>query len=101
MSGSVKKFLPLLDRVLVQQVKAEAKTASGILLPDGAKETPHFAKVLAVGPGRRTAAGALAPMAVKVGDTVVIPKYGGSMLKFESEEYHVYREEDIMGVIEE
>mmetsp|Transcript_32396 Transcript_32396/g.92272 ORF Transcript_32396/g.92272 Transcript_32396/m.92272 type:complete len:102 (-) Transcript_32396:168-473(-) len=101
MSGIVKRFVPLMDRVLVQKVKVEAKTATGILLPESAKDAPNWAKVLAVGPGRRTKEGELLPMSVKVGDKVVIPEYGGMTLKFDNEDYHVFRDEDFMGIIEE
>ncbi|CAJ1404898.1 unnamed protein product [Effrenium voratum] len=97
----VKRFIPLMDRVLVQKVKAEAKTASGILLPDSAKQAPNWAKVLATGPGRVSKEGELLAMNVQVGDTVVIPEYGGVTLNFDNEEYHVFRDEDIMGVIQD
>eukprot|EP00434_Breviolum_minutum_P010937 symbB.v1.2.009643.t1/scaffold617.1/size180324/9 len=97
----VKRFVPLMDRVLVQKIKTEAKTASGILLPEGAKQDPNWGKVLAAGPGRLSKEGELLPMNIKVGDTVVIPEYGGVTLNFEKEEYHVFRDEDIMGVIQE
>mmetsp|Transcript_15637 Transcript_15637/g.18270 ORF Transcript_15637/g.18270 Transcript_15637/m.18270 type:complete len:102 (+) Transcript_15637:89-394(+) len=97
----VKRFIPLMDRVLVQKVKSEAKTASGIFLPDSAKQDPNSAKVLAIGPGRMSKEGELIPMNVKVGDTVLIPEYGGVTLNFDKEEYHVFRDEDIMGVIKD
>nr|AYU58848.1 heat shock protein 10 [Scrippsiella trochoidea] len=100
-SGVAKRFVPLLDRVLVQKVKAEAKTATGIFLPDSAKQAPNWAKVLAVGPGRRTKDGDLVPMGVKVGDTVVIPEYGGMTLKFDNEDFHVYRDEDCLGIVKD
>mmetsp|Transcript_3856 Transcript_3856/g.5479 ORF Transcript_3856/g.5479 Transcript_3856/m.5479 type:complete len:92 (-) Transcript_3856:36-311(-) len=90
-----------MDRVLVQKVVAEAKTATGILLPETAQKAPNWAKVLAVGPGKRTKEGEVLPMSVKVGDTVVIPEYGGVSLKFENEDYHVFRDEDLMGLIQE
>mmetsp|Transcript_34752 Transcript_34752/g.80659 ORF Transcript_34752/g.80659 Transcript_34752/m.80659 type:complete len:103 (-) Transcript_34752:182-490(-) len=101
MSGIVKRFVPLMDRVLVQKVKSEAKTATGILLPETAQPAPNWAKVLAVGPGRRTKEGELLPMSVKIGDTVVVPEYGGMTLKFDNEDYHVYRDEDFMGIVQE
>eukprot|EP00931_Biecheleriopsis_adriatica_P042637 TRINITY_DN2430_c0_g1_i1.p1 TRINITY_DN2430_c0_g1~~TRINITY_DN2430_c0_g1_i1.p1 ORF type:complete len:103 (+),score=28.40 TRINITY_DN2430_c0_g1_i1:65-373(+) len=101
MSGIVKRFVPLMDRLLVQKVKSEAKTATGILLPDSAVKAPNWAKVLAIGPGRLSKEGEKIPMNVKVGDTVVIPEYGGVTLKFDNEEYHVFRDEDIMGIIQE
>ncbi|CAK0869425.1 unnamed protein product [Prorocentrum cordatum] len=73
----------------------------GILLPDSAAKPPNWGKVLAVGPGRLSKEGDLLPMNVKVGDTVVVPEYGGITLKLDDEEYHVFRDEDIMGVIQE
>mmetsp|Transcript_85870 Transcript_85870/g.135594 ORF Transcript_85870/g.135594 Transcript_85870/m.135594 type:complete len:104 (-) Transcript_85870:73-384(-) len=100
-SGIVARFKPLMDRVLVQKVKAEAKTASGIFLPDSAKKAPNWATVLAIGPGRVSKEGDLLPMNVKVGDTVVIPEYGGVTVKFDKEDYHVFRDEDIMGLIKD
>mmetsp|Transcript_75039 Transcript_75039/g.196820 ORF Transcript_75039/g.196820 Transcript_75039/m.196820 type:complete len:103 (-) Transcript_75039:139-447(-) len=97
----VKRFIPAMDRVLCQNVKAETKTASGIFLPETAKSAPNWAKVLAVGPGRLSKEGELIPMSVKVGDTVVVPQYGGVTIKFDNEDYSVFRDEDFMGIIEE
>mmetsp|Transcript_115835 Transcript_115835/g.368286 ORF Transcript_115835/g.368286 Transcript_115835/m.368286 type:complete len:102 (-) Transcript_115835:428-733(-) len=97
----VKRFVPLLDRVLIQKLKPEAKTASGILLPESAAKAPNFAKVMAVGPGRRTTEGKLLPMGVKVGDKIVVPEYGGMTLKLDDEDYFVLRDEDIMGILNE
>mmetsp|Transcript_109717 Transcript_109717/g.305794 ORF Transcript_109717/g.305794 Transcript_109717/m.305794 type:complete len:103 (+) Transcript_109717:76-384(+) len=99
MAGIVKRFVPLMDRVLVQKLKAEVKTAAGVLLPESATKTPNWAKVLAVGPGKLSKEGELLPMNVKVGDTVVVPEYGGVTLKLDNEEYHVFRDEDMMGTI--
>mmetsp|Transcript_81091 Transcript_81091/g.229725 ORF Transcript_81091/g.229725 Transcript_81091/m.229725 type:complete len:102 (-) Transcript_81091:116-421(-) len=94
-----KRFVPLADRILVQKVKADVKSAGGILLPDSAKQEINQATVLAVGAGRRNNEGALVPMNAKVGDLVVIPRYGGTELELGGEEYHVYRDEDILGVV--
>merc|ERR1711920_905033 len=99
--SAAKRFVPLLDRVLVQKLKAETKTATGILLPDSAQKAPNWAKVLAAGPGRRTKDGDLVPMGVKVGDTVVVPEYGGMTLKLDNEDYQVYRDEDMMGIMKD
>mmetsp|Transcript_93794 Transcript_93794/g.201383 ORF Transcript_93794/g.201383 Transcript_93794/m.201383 type:complete len:106 (+) Transcript_93794:86-403(+) len=98
-----KRFIPLADRILVSKVKADVKSAGGILLPDSAKQEMNQAKVLAVGPGRRNPKGELMPLGTKVGDTVVIPKYGGTELKLgnDGEDYHIYRDEDIVGIITE
>mmetsp|Transcript_2823 Transcript_2823/g.4664 ORF Transcript_2823/g.4664 Transcript_2823/m.4664 type:complete len:103 (+) Transcript_2823:78-386(+) len=101
MSNIAKRFIPLMDRILVQKIKAEAKTASGIFLPESAKKDPNWAKVLSVGPGKHGKEGDLVPVNVKVGDTVVVPEYGGVSLKFDNEEYHVFRDDDIMGIVQE
>ncbi|BAM38709.1 chaperonin [Theileria orientalis strain Shintoku] len=92
-----RRFVPLFDRVLVSKIKPEHKTKSGILLPDSANLSSRMAKVVAVGAGRHNSKGELVAPTLKVGDTVVIPEYGGMDLKFEGEVYTAYREEDIIG----
>eukprot|EP00928_Gymnodinium_smaydae_P065207 TRINITY_DN48383_c0_g1_i1.p1 TRINITY_DN48383_c0_g1~~TRINITY_DN48383_c0_g1_i1.p1 ORF type:complete len:105 (-),score=29.60 TRINITY_DN48383_c0_g1_i1:105-419(-) len=99
--GIAGRFVPLMDRLLVQKLKPVAKSAGGILLPESAAKAPNWAKVLAAGPGRRTKEGEVLKMNVKVGDTVVVPEYGGLTLKFDGEDYQVFREEDIMGIIQD
>merc|ERR1712113_950446 len=101
MSQAFKRFVPLADRILVQKVKADVKSAGGILLPDSAKQEVNQAKVLAIGPGRRNTKGELLPMGTNVGDTVVIPRYGGTEFKLDNEDFHIYRDEDIVGVIKD
>jgi len=101
MASALKRFVPLADRILVQKLQAQTTSAGGILLPDSAKQEINQAKVLAVGPGRRNDKGELLPMGTSVGDLVVVPMYGGTALKLDAEEYHVYRDEDIVGVIKE
>eukprot|EP00930_Biecheleria_cincta_P014085 TRINITY_DN1225_c0_g1_i2.p2 TRINITY_DN1225_c0_g1~~TRINITY_DN1225_c0_g1_i2.p2 ORF type:complete len:103 (+),score=22.73 TRINITY_DN1225_c0_g1_i2:156-464(+) len=101
MSGIVKRFVPMMDRILVQKLKTETKTATGILLPDSAVKQKNWGKVLAAGPGRLSKDGELVPMNVKVGDTVVVPEYGGVQLKFDDEDFHVFRDDDIMGIVQE
>ncbi|CEM10998.1 unnamed protein product [Vitrella brassicaformis CCMP3155] len=101
MSGAAKRFLPLLDRVLVQKLKAETQTKAGIFLPDTAKGPSNLAKVLAVGTGKITKEGATVPCSVKEGDTVVIPEYGGMTIKIEGEEFHVFHNEDLIGVMKD
>lgn len=83
----------------MQKLKAEAKSAGGILLPDAVKQEVNQATVLAVGFGRRNQKGELLPMGTIVGDTVIIPRYGGTEIKLDGEEYQIYRDEDIVGVI--
>ncbi|CAK9095531.1 unnamed protein product [Durusdinium trenchii] len=79
--------------ILVQKLKAEAKSAGGVLLPDSAKQEINQAKVMAIGMGRRNPKGEMIPMNTKVGDTVIIPRYGGTEIKLGDEEFHIYRDE--------
>ncbi|MCW2584642.1 MAG: chaperonin Cpn10 [Frankiales bacterium] len=90
---------PLEDRILVQAVEAETTTASGIVIPDTAKEKPQEGTVLAVGPGRFED-GARVPLDVKVGDKVLYSKYGGTEVKYAGEEYLVLSARDVLAVIE-
>jgi chaperonin GroES len=90
---------PLEDRIVVQAVEAETTTASGIVIPDTAKEKPQEGHVLAVGPGRFED-GARVPLDVKVGDKVLYSKYGGTEVKYGGEEYLVLSARDVLAVIE-
>ncbi|NCP21200.1 MAG: co-chaperone GroES [Flavobacteriales bacterium CG03_land_8_20_14_0_80_35_15] len=85
---------PLADRVLIEPQAAETKTASGIIIPDSAKEKPQRGKVVAVGSGTKKA-----PLTVKVGDTVLYGKYAGTELKFEGIDYLIMKESDIFAII--
>jgi chaperonin GroES len=85
---------PLADRVLVEPMAAETKTASGIIIPDSAKEKPQKGKVIAVGPGTKDE-----NMTVKEGDTVLYGKYSGTELKFGGTDYLMMRESDILAII--
>jgi len=87
---------PLADRVLVKPIEKEEKTKSGIYIPDTAKEKPQEGKVLAVGPGKISDDGKLIPMVLKVGDTVIYSKYGGTEIKVDDEELIILRESDIL-----
>ena len=91
---------PLEDRVLVQIVEAETTTASGLVIPDSAKEKPQEATVVAVGPGRTNDKGEVTPVSVNEGDTVVFSKYGGTELKYNGEEYLLLSSRDLLAVIE-
>ncbi|WP_141732451.1 co-chaperone GroES [Oligoflexus tunisiensis] len=93
------KIRPLQDRVLVKRVEAEEKTASGIIIPDNAKEKPLEAEVIAVGNGRRLENGEVVKPEWKVGDRVLISKYSGSEVKVNGVEHLILREDDIMGVL--
>ena len=97
MSVSIK---PLEDRVVVRPLAAEQVTASGLIIPDTAKEKPQEGEVVAVGEGRFDDKGARIPMDVKVGDKVVFSKYGGTELKYGSEEYLVLSQRDVLAIIE-
>ncbi|AMJ43976.1 MULTISPECIES: co-chaperone GroES [Corynebacterium] len=91
---------PLEDKVLVQIVEAETTTASGLVIPDSAKEKPQEATVIAVGPGRANDKGELTPVGVNEGDTVIFSKYGGTELKYNGEEYLLLSARDLLAVIE-
>ncbi|MGB1075429.1 MAG: co-chaperone GroES [Flavobacteriales bacterium] len=91
MSVSIK---PLADRVLVEPAAAEEKTASGIIIPDTAKEKPQRGTVIAVGPGKTDE-----PTTVQVGDTVLYGKYSGTELQLEGQDYMIMRESDILAIL--
>ncbi|GAB2501035.1 10 kDa chaperonin [Corynebacterium atrinae] len=91
---------PLEDKVLVQIVEAETTTASGLVLPDSAKEKPQEATVIAVGPGRTDEKGARIAIDVKEGDTVIFSKYGGTELKYGGEEFLLLSARDLLAVVE-
>ena len=91
---------PLFDNVLVKPLEAEEKTASGIILPDSAKEKPQIGKVVAVGPGNVTPKGDKIPMVIKAGDKVMYKKWGGDEVKDGSEDYMMVKQGDILAVIE-
>ena len=91
---------PLHDRVIVERLEQETKTASGIVLPEAAAEKPDQGKVLAVGNGKILEDGKVRPLDVKVGDTVLFGKYSGQAVKVDGNEVLVMREDDIMAVIE-
>lgn len=90
---------PLGDRVLVQRLEAEEKTAGGILLPESAKEKPKEGKVIAVGEGRTLDNGERSTFSVKKGDRVIFSSYAGTDVKYDGNEYMIMREEDILGII--
>ena len=92
-------FRPLHDRVLVQPLDGEEKTAGGIIIPDTAKEKPSEGKVIAVGPGTKTEDGKILPMEVKVGDLVLFGKWSGTEVKIDGVEYSIMKESDIMGIM--
>jgi len=95
------KIKPLADYVLIEPIKEEEKTESGILLPETAnKDKPEQGKVIAVGPGKKTPEGKTVPMEIKKGQTVLFTKYGPNEIKVEEKEYLIAKQEDILAVIE-
>ena len=93
------KFRPLHDRVLIKVLDSEEKTAGGIIIPDTAKEKPMQGKVIAVGSGSKDSKGNNVPLDVKVSDTVLFAKWGGTEIKLEGEDYLIMKESDILGII--
>ena len=92
---------PLADHVLIEPIKEEEKTKSGILLPQTAeKERPEQGKVVAVGPGKKNKNGQVIPMTIKVGQVVLFTKYGPNEIKIDGKEYLMAKEEDILAVIQ-
>ena len=91
---------PLEDRIVVEPLEAEQVTASGLVIPDTAKEKPQEGKVIAVGPGRVDDKGTRVPVDVKVGDVVLYSKYGGTEVKYSGQEYLVLSARDVLAVIE-
>ena len=94
------KLKPLADRVIVRQTEAEEKTASGIYLPDAAKEKPTRGKVIAVGPGKLDDNGKPMELGVRVGDEVYYGKYSGTDVEVDGEKFVILRESDLLGVLE-
>ena len=90
---------PLGDRVVIELVQSEEKTASGIVLPDSAKEKPQEGKVVAVGTGRVLDNGERVALEVAEGDSIIFSKYSGTEVKYEGSEYLILRESDILAVI--
>ena len=97
MSVSIK---PLEDRIVIKQLEAEQTTASGLVIPDTAKEKPQEGEVVAVGPGRFDDNGNRVPMDVAVGNVVLYSKYGGTEVKFGSDEYLVLSARDFLAIVE-
>ena len=97
MSISIK---PLEDRIVIRQVEAEQTTASGLVIPDTAKEKPQEGEVIAVGPGRVDDNGNRIPVDVKVGDVVIYSRYGGTEVKYEGQEFRILSSRDVLAVVE-
>jgi chaperonin GroES len=93
------KIKPLSDRVVVKPEAAEEKTASGIILPDTAKEKPQEGKIVAIGPGKISDSGSAIKMTVKVGDKVLYGKYSGTEVTIGNEDYLIMKENDIFAIL--
>ena len=94
------KFKPLYDRVLVERLESEEKTAGGIIIPDTAKEKPMEGLVIAVGNGTKNDKGDIVPLQIKAGDKILFGKWSGTEIKLEGRDYLVMKESDIMGIFE-
>ncbi|MET3506457.1 co-chaperone GroES [Halalkalibacter oceani] len=90
---------PLGDRIVIELVESEEKTASGIVLPDSAKEKPQEGKVIAVGTGRVTDNGERIALEVSEGDSIIFSKYAGTEVKYDNKEYLILRESDVLAII--
>ena len=94
------KFRPLHDRVVVERMESEQKTAGGIIIPDTAQEKPMQGKVITVGAGARDETGKVQPLDVKANDTVLFGKWSGTEVKIDGQDFLIMKESDIMGVIQ-
>lgn len=93
------EFIPLRDRLLVEKIEDDAKTKTGLVLPDDAKERPTKGKVLAVGEGRVNDDGKLLPMVISVGDIILYPKYSGHPVKLNGDDFLILEEKEVLGTI--
>ncbi|KAI9169190.1 hypothetical protein LWI28_008576 [Acer negundo] len=93
-----KRLLPTLNRVLIEKIVPPSMTSAGVLLPEKSNKL-NSGKVIAVGPGGRDSQGKTIPVAFKEGDTVLLPDYGGTEIKLDEKEFHLYRDEDILGTL--
>lgn len=98
--AKTKTVKPLFDNVLIKPLEGETQTASGILLPDSAKEKPQVGEVMAIGPGARGEDGKVVPMTIKVGQNVLYKKWGGNEVKVNGQDWLLVEEKDIMAVVE-
>ncbi|KAK4760537.1 hypothetical protein SAY87_005430 [Trapa incisa] len=93
-----KRLIPTLNRILIEKIVPPSKTNTGIILPEKISKL-NSGKVVAVGPGSRDRDGKLIPVSVKEGDTVLLPEYGGTEVKLGEKEYHLFRDDDILGTL--
>lgn len=100
MASRILRFKPLFDRVLVQRLVPETKTSGGIVLPEKSVGKMLQATVVAAGDGALDKKGRAIPLSVKVGDSVLLPEYGGTKIDVDDQEYHIFRESDLLGRFE-
>jgi chaperonin GroES len=93
-------FRPLHDRILIKRIEEKEAVKGGIIIPDTAKEKPQEGEVIAVGNGRKTEEGKIVPLDVKAGDRILFGKYSGTEIKIDNHEYLIFKEEDVLGVVE-
>lgn len=94
------KIIPLNDRVIIKRLEGEQSTASGIIIPDTAKEKPAEGEVIAAGKGKLLDSGKVQPMVVKTGDRVLFGKYSGTEIKIDGVEHLILREDEVLGIVE-
>lgn len=99
MSNSSSKIKPLGDRVLVRHLEEDEQVQGGIIIPDSAKEKPQEAEVVALGTGKKDESGKAVDFEVKVGDRVIVSKYGGTEVKLDGQKLLLLREDDILGIV--
>ena len=95
------EFIPIRDRLLVKKIESELKTKSGLQLSEDTKERPTKGTVLAVGEGKLNEDGKVLPMVIRVGDTILYPKYAGHPIKLDFEEYLILDEDEVLGIVKE
>ena len=98
--ASKPKIRPLHDRLIVERLEGEEKTASGLFIPDSAKEKPQQGKVIAVGKGKVRDDGTVQPTDVKAGDKILFGKYSGTEIKIDGEDFLIMREDDVLAVVD-
>lgn len=98
--ASKPKIRPLHDRLIVERLEGEEKTASGLFIPDSAKEKPQQGKVIAVGKGKIREDGTVQPTDVKAGDKILFGKYAGTEMKIDGDDYLIMREDDVLAVLD-
>ena len=94
------KIRPLYDRIVVKRIEEQETLRHGIIIPDSAKEKPQEGEVIAVGNGKRLENGTMVPLDVKAGDRILFGKYSGSEIKLDGEDYMIFKEDDVLGILE-